>query len=113
MEAQVTRSPIVESYLQVFQKLGTELLSPVRKNAMDYFAENGFPTTRNEDWKYTNLLPLLKEPFLPALPGQFGVQKDVVPFTIPGLKVNQLVFVDGVYSAAHSTVADKNNQDLH
>jgi len=30
-------------------------LSAVRNAAVASFATNGFPTTRHEDWKYTNL----------------------------------------------------------
>lgn len=35
--------------------LPTDKLSAVRKNAVARFAGNGFPTTKHEDWKYTNL----------------------------------------------------------
>ena len=28
---------------------------------MQRFKQEGFPTIQNEEWKYTNLLPLLKE----------------------------------------------------
>jgi len=30
-------------------------LHQIRKTAIDSFAEKGFPTTKLEDWKYTNL----------------------------------------------------------
>ena len=30
-------------------------LAPLRRRAIDRFAERGFPTTRDEDWRYTNL----------------------------------------------------------
>jgi Fe-S cluster assembly protein SufD len=35
--------------------LPTDELSAVRKAAVASFATNGFPTTKDEDWKYTNL----------------------------------------------------------
>jgi Fe-S cluster assembly protein SufD len=33
----------------------TGWLQPIRERAMQSFARTGFPTTRDEDWKYTNL----------------------------------------------------------
>ena len=33
----------------------TAWLKPVRDRAMRAFSRRGFPTTRDEDWKYTNL----------------------------------------------------------
>ncbi|NJM54348.1 MAG: hypothetical protein HC846_13805 [Blastocatellia bacterium] len=29
-------------------------LKELRQKAFDYFTENGFPTPKNEEWKYTN-----------------------------------------------------------
>jgi len=44
-------------------------LELVRGSAMDRFEQLGFPTVREEDWKYTNLAPLAKESFVPAISG--------------------------------------------
>ena len=41
-------------------------LSELRRSAMARFVERGFPTTRDEDWRYTNLAPLAATPFHPA-----------------------------------------------
>ena len=32
-----------------------------RQNAFEKFRQQGFPSIRQEDWKYTNLVPFLKE----------------------------------------------------
>lgn len=59
-------------YLTAFQKLRQS--SPtaawaelVRGSAMDRFEQLGFPTVKHEDWKYTNLAPLLKQKISPAV----------------------------------------------
>ncbi len=39
---------------------------PVRRKAFELFADRGFPTLREEDWKFTNLAPLVKTSFRPA-----------------------------------------------
>jgi Fe-S cluster assembly protein SufD len=41
-------------------------LGPRRRSAIAHFAARGFPTTRDEDWRYTNLTPLAALPFTPA-----------------------------------------------
>jgi len=36
-------------------QLPQDALTPIRKAALSQFAKTGFPTTKDEDWKYTNL----------------------------------------------------------
>jgi Fe-S cluster assembly protein SufD len=38
-------------------------LREIRTEALDRFKKLEFPTTRNEDWKYTKITPLLQKPF--------------------------------------------------
>src|SRR5690606_999674 len=38
-------------------------MTSVREVAFSYFQENGFPTLKNEDWKYTPVKPYLRESF--------------------------------------------------
>ncbi len=42
-------------------------LELVRSSAMDRFEQLGFPSVRDEEWKYTNLAALAKENFVPAI----------------------------------------------
>ena len=42
-------------------------LELVRSGAIDRFEQLGFPTVREEEWKYTNLASLAKESFQPAV----------------------------------------------
>ncbi|MEK7757293.1 MAG: hypothetical protein AAB385_08790 [Planctomycetota bacterium] len=41
-------------------------LQRIRKAAISHFAELGFPTTRHEEWRFTNVAPLAKIPFQPV-----------------------------------------------
>jgi Fe-S cluster assembly protein SufD len=43
-------------------------LKELRANAFAYFSENGFPTMRNEEWKYTNVATIAKEAFTLSVP---------------------------------------------
>jgi Fe-S cluster assembly protein SufD len=40
-------------------------LREIRRAAIDRFAEVGFPTTRDEEWKYTNVAPIVEGDFRP------------------------------------------------
>src|SRR5687767_2492268 len=42
-------------------------LELVRSGAIDRFEQLGFPTVHDEEWKYTNLAPLVRESFEPAV----------------------------------------------
>ncbi len=60
-------------YLTQFEQLERELgdrdppwLRRLRKSAIARFAELGFPTARNEDWKFTNVAPVIRAQFEPA-----------------------------------------------
>ncbi len=80
-------------------------LTQLRRSALARFAAAGFPTTRDEDWRYTNLAPLVASAFRPA-EGVAAV--GLLPTTLERLSVGatgwpRLVFVNGRYSARHSS----------
>jgi Fe-S cluster assembly protein SufD len=71
-------------------------LQAIRKAAIDRFAELGFPTTHNEEWKYTNVAPIARVPFQPvvgATPAALELER--LPFA--DLECSRLVFVNGHY----------------
>ncbi|KAA3660902.1 MAG: Fe-S cluster assembly protein SufD, partial [Calditrichaeota bacterium] len=72
-----------------------------RVKAISTFAELGFPTTRLEKWKYTNISPILKKEFVLAK-GQTVNAGQLKPFLFDGIE-NRLVFVNGHYSSDLST----------
>ena len=43
-----------------------EWLVEIRRDAMERLNEIGFPSMRQEDWKYTNVAPILKTAFVSA-----------------------------------------------
>lgn len=69
-------------------------LELVRSSAMDRFEQLGFPSVREEDWKYTNLATLAKEEFVPVTIGS-GKALSLDPFVYPETAEAHLVVVDG------------------
>jgi Fe-S cluster assembly protein SufD len=66
-----------------------------RKSAISRFSELGFPTTRNEEWKYTNVAPIANQKFKLAAEAVQLNKKVLSPFTFGGVPQNLLVFVNG------------------
>jgi Fe-S cluster assembly protein SufD len=71
----------------------------LRTAAIARFAALGFPTTRLEEWKYTNVAPLTKIPFTPAASIRNGLTRDRLgPIALADVAAAQLVFVNGRYT---------------
>ncbi|HXH20278.1 MAG TPA: Fe-S cluster assembly protein SufD [Chitinophagales bacterium] len=89
--------------------LHKDFISQLRKAALHSFQIIGFPTTKNEDWKYTNVIPLVKNGFEPV--GAKTQLKETPHFdNIVRLKANRLVFIDGFFDASHSEIVDNNDK---
>jgi Fe-S cluster assembly protein SufD len=74
-------------------------LQELRDKGMDDFVTLGFPTTKLENWKYTNVAPIRRIAFQPAV--------DVAASLSPELNFGEsprVVFVNGRFNAELSTV---------
>jgi Fe-S cluster assembly protein SufD len=77
---------------------GQAWTQPLRKAAIARFGELGFPTTRDEEWKYTNVAPIARIPFQPAQRTAYASASEALAAaTIPALVCAQLVFINGHY----------------
>ncbi len=95
-----------ENYLATFSKVEKDLpgknlawLGKIRKEAMARFAQLGFPTTHNEEWKYTSVAPIASGAFQPAgsdIKPAVSERLRSVPFWDLGCP--RLVFINGHYS---------------
>jgi len=81
-------------------------LAPVRKAGLASFAEAGFPTLNDEDWRFTNVAPIAKLNF--SLAGQAavnGAESKVLDESVfTQLGGHRLVFVNGFFSAKLSSI---------
>ena len=114
VRSQLKKADHAEKYAALFERVAKRLngaagLLPAgsRQEAMGFFREMGFPTTRDEDWRYTRLDPLWKTEFEPALevPSDRISAADVDSWSPFGDDAIQLVFVDGHYAEGLSTTA--------
>lgn len=95
----------IEQYLSAFDRFeergaGPAWVRAIRKEAISRFADLGFPTPKDEDWKYTNVAPILKVPFVLAPMESNGVNsvEALERLTSVGSSSHRLVFVNGHFS---------------
>lgn len=71
-------------------------LPVIRGHALRSFKEQGFPTVKMEEWKYTNLQPLLNQPY--QLEDNFPSRPvDLSKGEIPNLEAYKIVLVNGSF----------------
>lgn len=97
------KDKLISSYLVAAQELNHEdgaAVSGIRQEALHFFEENGFPTKQNEEWKYTNLKPILKHDYKVLPKTDEGIEfAHVKQFFLNEIDTYRLVFINGVYSS--------------
>ena len=78
-------------------------LDEIRKQAFERFKHTGFPTVKQEDWKYTNVQPLVSQHYALDADEQVAVERAIDDAGIPGLDAYRIVMVNGRYSRALSS----------
>ena len=82
---------------------GSSWLAPTRQAAARRFAEIGFPTRRNEEWRFTPIAPIAETPFTPAAPATLN-HAALRQHTYPGLS-HVVALVNGRYVEELSDLA--------
>lgn len=78
-----------------------QFVNQLRHEAIEIFDKAGFPNKRKEEWKYTNLAPLLKKDYK-LFPESEDVSigyQDVKKYFVHDMDTYNIVFVNGVYSS--------------
>jgi len=102
-------------YLSDFESLSKEFyesepdwLRTVRAAGLARFRDVGFPTLKDEMWRYTNVAPIVKQRFVPSvgLRGD-GVSEDRVrPARLSQFEGSELLFLNGRYMPRLSKLKD-------
>jgi len=107
----MTTAAATDSYLAALANMrarlpgeGVSWVRRLREAGASRFADKGFPTTRDEHWKYTNVAPLLRQPYAPvAATANIDAATLVRDAAFGDLRAHRLVFVNGWYAAALSS----------
>jgi Fe-S cluster assembly protein SufD len=103
---------VIETYQRQFEAFaanggrdGPGWLPELRRAAMERFARVGFPTSRDEEWRFTPVGPIAHAEFSPAAPATVP-RAALVPFLFGHAEWPQLVFVNGKLAPELSSVPE-------
>jgi len=96
------------SYLEALRDLhsaqpasNVEWLDSLRNTAMERFSELGFPSVKDEEWKYTNVAPIAR---MSIQPSAASADLELANFEVPEANDSQLVFINGKLQRDRSSV---------
>lgn len=92
MEAMNTYREAFENVEQELAGFGPGWLHEIRTEALESFEQRGFPTLRQEEWRFTNVAPIARTPFILADHGQ---QAGASLPHAAAFDAHRLVFVNG------------------
>lgn len=80
-----------------------------RKDALSNFSKLDFPTTSNEEWKYTSIAPLLKYNFILNFEKKIISKNFIKSLLFDEMEHSLIVFINGRYSAEHTDLLNLPN----
>jgi Fe-S cluster assembly protein SufD len=90
---------LFENFEQRVEANSPAWLMTLRRAGNAHFAELGFPTTEDEEWRFTNVRPITELSPQAAPSNVRLTENEIAPFTYGSLASRRLVFVDGRYNA--------------
>ena len=99
-----TDIPLYDELVSGFEQLAgnneSATLRQTREKAFENFRESGFPTIRNEDWKYTNLTRFLKDEYALNIPATPVPTNLIDAAKIAEFDCYTIVLINGIWNKA-------------
>ena len=94
------KEKLISSHLAFEEDLDlTDSVHQARANALKVFEEKGFPTRKDELWKYTSLDALIRQDYSLFPKSEISIElKDVKKYFLYDTDTYKVIFIDGVYS---------------
>lgn len=105
MSAIAEIQPYVEAFKARPQAAEPAWLKQRRESAMQRFVALGFPTRKQEAWRFTDLQSLQRAPFLPAASTSKVATADIAPW-LYAYAAHRIVLVDGAFMPELSAIGD-------
>ena len=110
----VERIDPTQSYADAFRALedseagaAPPAIQSMRAAALDRFRALGFPTTKNEDWHYTSVAPIVEHDYILVTSQSGDVRREqIAPFTFGQDDWHTIVFVNGRFAPELSRLDD-------
>lgn len=107
----------INSYIEGYKHLQErskfnkkQWISETKNRAINDFGDAGFPSLRHEDWRFTNLMPLVKTTYKlrNGTIKDADSKIDISSLLVPDVKSSVLVFLDGKYEERLSKILKHN-----
>jgi Fe-S cluster assembly protein SufD len=95
------KDKLLASFMAFEEKIDIQSeLHEIRSNAIKNFENKGFPTKKEEAWKYTSLNAILKNDFSVFPKKENTIEfKDVKKYFLHEIDTYKVVFIDGIFSS--------------
>ena len=95
------KDKLLSSYLTFQENADLDnSIHDIKDEAIKVFEEQGFPTKKDENWKYTSLNSLTKPDYSLVSHADDAIEfKDVKKYFLNDIDTYKIVFIDGVYSS--------------
>ncbi len=103
MSLTTTEKNIATQIVGNIQRKFDSKLDAVRKEALEYLQQVGFPSTKHEEFKHTPLTREIEKNFTFAGTVPTVGPKPIDDFFITGFDAYVIVFINGIYSKEHSS----------
>jgi len=99
---------VLQNDFQAYQQQAEDnSFSQLRKKAYAEFEKLGFPTTKHEEWKYTNLKPIAEQKFQSTCEVNLTAIELFKASPLSHLQANVLVFVNGTFVEQASKIIEQ------
>lgn len=105
----LSKSPLYQQLVDAYNQRNSDgNAAQEREQAFTAFVEKGFPSNRDEDWKFTNIAPFLADDYSFELqePAAAILENAVQQARVPGLDSYMLVLVNGKINGSLSILPD-------
>jgi Fe-S cluster assembly protein SufD len=94
------------SYERTLNGDAASVLHGMRRAALEHFADLGFPTMRDEEWRFTNVAQIAQTAFVPAAPESISrvTEADITPHLLARVHGPRMVFVNGFWAPSLSSI---------
>ncbi len=100
-------SELYADWIGVMKEELNPLFAEESEKALAKLVDVKFPTTKDEDWRFTNIAPILKSGFTPAVKNDSAdenLNEIINRNYYSELESHKIVFINGFFSEAHSEI---------
>jgi Fe-S cluster assembly protein SufD len=96
------KESLIQQYNSLEKTPSASLLVDTRNEAISAFQQLGFPTTKHEEWKYTNLKNTLAKQYAIESAATFSAE-DIKALTALPIDCYKVIFINGIFSPTLSS----------